>query len=153
ELIKSVPEDRFTLLTSFSLAASATHLFAALTSGAQLSLFSVRSRGVSQLAEWISSERITVYHSVPTVFRRMMRSRAAATPFESVRLIRLGGEPMRREDVDLFRQGFAPPAQLMNALSSTETGLFSFLLIDHNTAPQSDPVPVGRPVSGTEVFL
>jgi amino acid adenylation domain-containing protein len=152
-LIKSVPDDRFTLLTSFSLAASATHLFAALTSGAQLCLFSVRTHGVARLAEWITAERITVYHSVPTIFRRMMRARATASPYQSVRLIRLGGEPMRREDVDLFRQGFVPSARLMNALSSTETGLFSFLFLDHETPPESDPLPVGRPASGTEVVL
>ena len=152
KLINATPEDRFTLLTSFSLAASATHLFAALLSGAQLCLFSVRIYGVARLAEWINAEQITVFHSVPTVFRRLMRVHASAT-FRSVRLVRLGGEPMRRDDVDLFRRGFASPAQLMNALSSTETGLFSFLLIDHDSATLSDPLPVGRPVPGTEVLL
>ena len=44
ELIQLLPDDRLSLLTSCSLAASATHLFGALLNGAALCLFPLRSQ-------------------------------------------------------------------------------------------------------------
>ena len=63
ELIKATPEDRFSLLTSCSLAASATHLFTALLNGATLCPFHVRAQGVERLGQYLRRQRISVYHS------------------------------------------------------------------------------------------
>ena len=51
DMIKLTPDDRLSLLTSCSLAASATHLVAALFNGATLCPFHVGSQGVGQLAD------------------------------------------------------------------------------------------------------
>lgn len=157
ELIAVTPHDRLTLLTSLSLAASATHLFAALLSGATLCPFPLRAAGPGRLAKWLGDQHITVFHSVPTVYRRLLRSTPACMSSPHLRLIRLGGEPILAADVDQFRRHtharLADSCVLMHALSSTETGLICAQVIDRNTALPPGRVSVGCPVRDAEVFL
>jgi len=153
ELIQLTPDDHLSLLTSCSLPASATPLFAALLKGATLSLFHVRSHGVERLAIWLHERGITIYHSVPTVFRHLARATGDNGVFANLRLIRLGGEPVLRGDVEIFRQRCPDHCRLMNALSSTETGLICAAMIDKHTTLPSGRVPVGRAVGDVKVFL
>ena len=152
-LIQLTPHDRLSLLNSCSLSASGTTLFGALLNGATLCPFHVRSQGVERLAAWLNEKRITIYHSVPTVFRHLARPAALKRSFESVRLIRLGGEHMLSSDVETFRQLCRDDCLLVNSLSSTETGLISVFTIDQATLSHNRRVPVGRAVSGVEVLL
>ncbi|HET7625599.1 MAG TPA: AMP-binding protein, partial [Verrucomicrobiae bacterium] len=154
DLIQLTPEDRLSLLTSCSLAASATAIFSALLNGATLCPFHLRLQGVERLAAWMQEKKITVYHSVPTVFRHLAR-RASDQPgiFETVRLIRLGGEPVLREDVKIFQEIGAPESRLMHAFSSTETGLACALMMEKKTALRESRVSVGQPVRGVEILL
>ncbi len=151
-LIQLSPDDRLSLLTSCSLAASATHLFGALLNGATLCPFPLRSQGFERLAVWLRERRISVYHSVPTVFRHLARA-AGKNSFETLRLIRLGGEPVLRGDVEIFRRHCPDHCRLLHALSSTETGLISALMIDKQTVLPNRRVPAGRTVPGVEVLL
>lgn len=153
ELIHVSPDDRFSLLTSCALAASATPLFGALLSGATLCPFHVRSQGVERLRDWLHQQRITVYHSVPTVFRHLLRTPSANRCLGSLRFVRLGGEPVLRTDVESYRRHCPPGCRLMHALSSTETGLLSALIIDHQTTLPGRRVPVGRAVRGVALGL
>jgi amino acid adenylation domain-containing protein len=153
DMIKVTSEDRLTLLTSCSLAASATHLFTSLLNGASLHLFHVRSLGVDRLAQWIARERITVYHSVPTVFRQLLRRFQDRQQLESLRLVRLGGEPVLGGDLDLYRQFCPPNCLLIHSLSSTESGLMSAWITNHDSAINGERVHVGRPVRGVEILL
>ncbi len=133
ELIQVTPEDRLSLLTSCSLAASATPLFAALLNGAMLCPFHVRSQGVERLAIWLREKAVTIYHSVPTVFRQLARITGDNNVFASLRLIRLGGERVLHGDVEIFQQCCPDHCRLMNAFSSTETGLICAAMIDKHT--------------------
>ena len=153
ELIKLTADDRLSLLAPCSLATSATPLFGALLNGATLCPFNVRSQGVERLADWLRREHVSVYHSVPTVFRHLARVAGGKRFFESLRLIRLDGEPMLRGDVEIYRQHAPANCRLMHALSSTETGLISALMIDRQTALPDRRVPVGHPIRGVEVSL
>ena len=153
DLIKLTPDDRLSLLTSCSLAASATPLFAALLNGATLCPFHVRSQGVQRLADWLRQQRLSVYHSVPTIFRHLMRLVCDNRHLENLRLIRLGGEPVLRNDVEMYRQHCSSDCVLMHALSSTETGLISALMINRQTELPGGRVSVGRAVRDIEVLL
>ena len=153
EMIQLRPHDRLSLLTSCSFAASGTQLFAALLNGATLCPFHVPSQGVERLAIWLREQGITVYHSVPTIFRHLVRATSDDRVFASLRLVRLGGEPVLRSDVEGFRQRFPNHCRLMNALSSTETGPISAGMIEKNTVLPDGRVPVGRAVRDVEIFL
>ena len=153
EMIQLGPEDRLSLLTSCSFAAAGIPLFAALLNGATLCLFHVRSQGVERLVIWLRERGITIYDSVPTIFRHLARVTGDNGIFGGLRLVRLGGEPVLRHDVEVFRQRFSEDCRLMNVLASTETGFISASIIERHTVLTQGRVPVGRAVRDVEVFL
>ena len=153
ELANITSEDRVSLLTACGLAASGATLFGALLQGATLCPFSVRTQGTERLAEWLEQERITIFHSVPTVFRHLARSTKGKNIFDGVDLIRLGGEPVLRGDVELFRRLGPENCRLIQSLSSTETGMICTLTLDKKALVPDGRVPAGHPVRGVEVFL
>jgi amino acid adenylation domain-containing protein len=153
KLIQLTPDDRLSLLTSCSLPASATPLFTALLNGATLCPFHVRSQGIERLAVWLCKRAVTVYHSVPTIFRQLARATNDNRVFASLRLVRLGGEPVLRGDIQIFRQRCPDHCRLMNALASTETGLICAAMIDKHTVLPNGRIPVGRAVRDVDVFL
>ena len=153
ELIQLASEDRFSLLTSCSLAASATPLFTALLHGATLCPLNLRLQGVTRLADWLHQTRISVYHSVPTVFRQLFRFAQGHHIFQTVRLIRLGGEMVLRGDVELYRRYCPDTCRFMQAFSSTETGLITAMVLDKKTELPSGRLPVGHAVRGVEVLV
>lgn len=153
ELISLTTADRLALVASLGLSASGATLFAALLNGATLCPFHVRSQGVERLADWLRRERITVFHSVPTIFRQLAQTPVARQSFENVRLVRLGGEPVLGDDVELFRQFSRDDCRLMQSFSSTETGMISTFAISRSTEVPGQKLPAGRPVRGVEVML
>lgn len=153
ELVGLVPAARVSLLTSCGLSASGGTLFATLFNGATLCLFHLRSQGTGRLAEWLPRERITVFHSVPTVFRHLARSADGKKTFEAVRLIRLGGEPVLRGDVEIFQRQCPDHCRFLQSLSSTETGLICTFPMDKQTGLRNARVPAGHAVRGVEIFL
>ena len=153
ELIGLIPEDRVSLTASGSLSASGATIFATLFNGAALCPFHLRSQGTERLAGWLERERITVFHSVPTIFRHLARAAAGKKTFETMRLIRLGGEPVLRGDVEIYRKQCPDPCRFMQSLSSTETGMISTFTLDKQTELHAARVPAGRAVPGVKIFL
>jgi amino acid adenylation domain-containing protein len=153
EIIQLMPEDRLSLLTSCSFAAAGTPLFTSLLNGATLCPFYVRSQGVERLAIWLQEQAITIYQSVPTVFRQLAQVTGTNGVFDTLRLVRLAGEPVLVRDVEVFRQRFASHCRLLNVLASTETGPISAAIIEKHTVLPEGRVPVGRPVGDVEISL
>jgi aspartate racemase len=113
----------------------------------------VRSQGAQRLAIWLCERGITIYHSVPTVFRQLAQVSADNGIFAELRLVRLGGEPVVRNDLEIFRQRFPDHCQFMNTLASTETGPISASMIEKHSVLPEGRVPVGRALRDVEVFL
>ena len=153
ELIQAGPGDRFSLLTSLSLSSSTSALFAALFNGTALCPFHIRTDGIERLPEWLQRQSITVFHSVPTIFRGLMRVTDDDRYLRSLRVVRLGGEPIRVSDVDLYRRHCPDTCRLMLSLSSTESGLITAALIDKQSRLPRGIVPASFPVRGVEVDI
>ncbi len=147
------PDDRLTLLTSCSFSASMADIFSSLLTGAALHLFDVKRRGVGQLADWLQREGITIYHSVPTVYRHLVRTLSGHETFEALKLIYLAGEPIYKRDVDLYRQHFPAHCRFLSALGSTEMKIFQQFFIDHHPELPGEIVPVGYSVDDTDIVL
>ncbi len=98
--------DRFTMLPSPSVAASVSDIFGALLNGAALFPFDVSQQGFARLKELLVEERITHYHSVPSVFRRIVPMLTDPAALSRMRIIKMVGEPVLIKDVELYREHF-----------------------------------------------
>ena len=148
--LRITPDDRLTLLQSCSFSGSVSSLFCALLNGAATFPFDVRREGPRRLGEWLREERLTVYHSVPTIFRSFLSGDAR---FPALRCIRLEGDRSSRVDFDLFRRHFEPHCRLVIGLGATETGISRQYFIDHDTQVADGILPIGYPVRDMDVFL
>jgi amino acid adenylation domain-containing protein len=144
-------EDRVLLLASYTFDAAVMDIFGALLNGATLLPFDLRTEGFASLASRISSERVTIYHSTPTLFRHFLRAVPDHTAFSGVRLVVLGGEPVSAQDCRLFKERFSRACILVNGFGQSE---YSFSLqYLANAETLADSVPIGYPLDETEVLL
>jgi amino acid adenylation domain-containing protein len=142
-------QDRLSLLPSYSVTAWIANTFGALLNGACLCPFDLKERGVTQLADWMIQHEVTIYRSVPTVFRHFVATLAGQEQFPKLRLIRLGGEPLTRRDVELYRAHFSAECVLLNGYGSSEISNVWQYRVDKNTAITGDLIPVGWPIDDT----
>jgi amino acid adenylation domain-containing protein len=147
-------EDRLSLLYTLSVSAANNAVFRALLYGATLCAYDMRRDGIPQLVDWLNRERISVLHTVPTVFREMANRLAPGRVLPHLRAIHLGGESLFSSDVELFREHTLQHCILVNQLASTEACLIAQHIIDHRGAVTTSPVvPVGRCIEGVRVEI
>ena len=146
------PEDRWTLLTSPSFGASVSGIYGALLNGACVCPFSLAGDGLRRLPEFLEREGITIYHSVPSVFRSLSSTLDGRADLARLRMIKLGGESVLASDLDLFRSRFARPCVFHVGLGSTEVPVVRQWFATHDT-PWPGGTPLGYAVDETEVVL
>jgi len=145
--------DRQTLLYPTNVYGGTRDIYNALLNGASLHLYSVKDYGVSDLARWLNEEKITLYCSVATVFRHLMRSLSDIDEFPTLRLIKLGGEVTYKTDVELFKAHFPTQCLLHCGLGSTETGVVRHFFVTSDTIITGNTVPLGYAIDDLEVLL
>jgi amino acid adenylation domain-containing protein len=146
-------DDRLTLLYSFSVNGGAHDILAALLNGAALFPLDLKEEGFTDLGHWLKEEQITIYHSVPTVFRQFVDSLIGQEEFPHLRVVRLGGEPIYKRELDFFKNHFSKDCILVNRLGSSETGSLRMYFIDKETQISGNLVPVGYAVPDNEILL
>ncbi len=143
------PEDRLSLLQVPSFSGAVSSQFAALLNGACVVPVNVREQTPARLAGWLERERITVYHSVPALFRSIVT--ATGRRYPDLRIVRLEGDRASPGDLALHRSRLEPHCLLVNGLGTTETGLVSQHFA---TGPErASTVPIGHPVEGMAVQI
>jgi amino acid adenylation domain-containing protein len=143
-------EDRLTLLQSCSFSGSVSSLFCALLNGAAVLPFDVRAQGLHTLAAWLRQEGLTIYHSVPSIFRQVA---TAGEAFPALRLIRLEGDQASWRDIELYQQHFPATCVLVNGLGATECGLVRQFFVEQTTPVTGSVVPIGYAVDDMEILL
>jgi amino acid adenylation domain-containing protein len=146
-------EDRVSLLASYCHLAGMTSTWRALLNGATLCVFNLRREGWGELPRWLSAEGITIYQSVPTLFRQWARALTGSIRFPKLRIIHLGGEPVTIHDVELYKKHMPEDCVLVHNLGSTEVPTFRQYFISKETPSIGNVVPVGYPVEEKEVIL
>ena len=146
------PGDRHLMLSGTSFANASGALFGTLLTGATLCTYRLED-GLGRLVAWLRDERVTLYRSVPSIFREVMRA-AGTSVFEDVRSVHVSGEAVFRPDFELFRRHFPGGAKLKLSLALTEaTGIASRELDCDSDPPGDGPIPVGIPAEGVEVRI
>jgi amino acid adenylation domain-containing protein len=143
-------EDRMTLLQGPSFSGAVSSLFGALLNGASTFPFDVPRQGPSRVAPWLVTKAITIYHSVPSLFREVATS---SLQFPQLRLIRLEGDRVSMRDIELYRARFEPSCVLVNGLGATECGLARQFFVSRDTVLSDGVVPIGFPVEDMHVVL
>jgi amino acid adenylation domain-containing protein len=164
-------DDRLTLFSSYCFDASVMDIYGALLNGATVYPIDIKEDGLEDLPRYLTAERITVYHSTPTVYRYFVdtlrqtsddgdevstgsdNDRVAANKLPNLRLIVLGGERVTRTDVESYRKHFPDNCLFVNGLGPTEATVVLQNFIDQQTRFTGDSIPVGFPVADTEVLL
>jgi acyl-coenzyme A synthetase/AMP-(fatty) acid ligase/thioesterase domain-containing protein len=148
------PDDRLTLLARTQYAAGLSAIFGALLNGAVLLPFDVRTRGFRDMRDWMLESGPTIYHSIPTLFRRFCESLPPETRFPSLRIVKLGGEPVLGHDIRLWREHFPPDSTFINGLGLSEAnGNLCHFKILGSVGAIPAVVPVGRPLPGVDIII
>ena len=143
-------DDRLSLIQAPAFSGTVSSLFGALLNGASVCPFDVRKEGFEALAGWVNEIGITIYHSVPAIFRGLV---SGERQFPAVRVVRLEGDQALPLDVDLHRRFFPEKSHLAIGLGATETGLSCQYLIDGDTIVDAGTVPVGYPTQDFSVSI
>jgi len=144
--------ERINLFYSCS-ARSLRGIFAALLNGASLFFFNLKEEGITNLADWLRKEEISLYHSVPSVFRQLASTLTGKESLPALRLIRLGGERVLAADVECYKKYFSQRCLMSVGMGTTETGTFRQYFIDKETQVSGSVVPSGYPVPDMEVLI
>ncbi|QLH37964.1 MAG: AMP-binding protein [Defluviicoccus sp.] len=148
-------EDRMTLLYSPSVNGAIRDIYGSLLNGATLYAFSLKKLGVSALCAAFEAAGITIYHSVPTIFRQICTALQQGTVrLDQVRLAYLAGDRLDPDDVIAFRRNFPSDALILTGIGSTENAtLYRHWFIAKDTAIDGSKVPVGRALPDRHVRL
>lgn len=146
--------DKLTLFSTYGFDASIMDIFGALLNGAILYPYNIKEPGaVEKLASWIKKQKITIFHSVPTLYRYFISNIRGEKLMDSVRLVVMGGEPVLINDVEAYKLYFNDNCIFINGLGSTESTVTLQYIINKTTRINQATVPVGYPVEDTKVYL
>jgi amino acid adenylation domain-containing protein len=143
--------DRLSLIPSLAFSAAMVDIFTAFSTGATLCLYDIK-KGDFSLGTWLLENRISVYHSVPTVFRRFADSLEPGENLPDLRVIDLGGEPVTRVEIGLFHGRFHSGCTFVNGFGATELNVVAQHKIKSGETVDGN-VPVGYPTEDTEILL
>ncbi|WP_080056538.1 amino acid adenylation domain-containing protein [Spirosoma aerolatum] len=140
------PLDRHTLLYSLSVIGSVRDVLGTLLTGGSMHLYHPTKQGLAGITDFLLTQQITVFHSLPLLFRGFL-SVARKAYFPAIRLVYLAGDRIYRADVERYRASFRATARLYVGIGSTEnTTLYRQWFLDHQTELDNELIPVGYAV-------
>ncbi len=146
--------DRVALFTSYSHAVAIIDIFAALFRGACVLPYDLKDlEKMEKMAYWIKSEKITIYHSIPQLFRNCMRRLEENEKISSIRLVLLGGEAVFDTDIELFKKHFTNHCYLANVLGASEVLVGTIYFLNTESMDYGYTIPVGYDVEGVKVYI
>jgi len=144
--------DRFSGLYPLGTTGAVRDVFAALLNGAAYVPFDLRQGRLEELTQWVLEKGITVFHSVPAIFRSWVNSLDQQS-FPDVRVVFLAGDQVRPSDVALSRRYF-PNAIFYTGLGATEaSSLYVHWIVPRDFPLSGSVLPCGFPVSGKTISI
>lgn len=145
--------DTMSLLYSPAFAAANMDVYGSLLRGATLALYDTRRKGVAGLPAWLVSRRVTVLHTVPPLFRQLLRVEDARNRLATLQAVDLASETLYASDVDLMRGVLGGSVRVINHYAATEASVIAQHRIDFARAYDEGPVPIGSPARGMSVRI
>jgi len=151
--IGAASDDRFANHAPFGFDLSVFDIYVAFLAGASVHLIpAVLSYAPRQLVDFVCSEQITVWYSVPSVLVLMIsKGGLCGTLPPSLRALLFAGEPFPVEHLSrLYRS--LPGVRFLNLYGPTETNVCTFHAVTDLDVSNGRPLPIGRACSGDEVW-
>ena len=147
------PEDRLSNHAPLHFDLSVFDIYVALRSGAAVVIVPDEVHPFPmQQAEWIRTERISVWYSVPSALIRMLlHGRFDKLEYPDLRVVLFAGEVFPIKYLRELRSKL-PAARFANLYGPTETNVCTFYEVEQLPPDQTAEIPVGRACAGTEVF-
>jgi amino acid adenylation domain-containing protein len=146
-------DDRIALLYSCGASQGLKITFAALLNGATLYPFNIRQKGVADLALWLNQEEITIYFSVPVVFRHFVSTITGQEKFSDLRIIQLGSDLVTRRELEEYQKHFSADTILIIRLGATETGTLRRMYFNLESPLEEATGAVGYATEDADISL
>lgn len=146
-------EDRIAWTAPFAHGAATGAHLTALTAGASLLPLPVRNDAIPACIAELHAHRISMLLLSTALFRLLARHMNPSGSLPSVRLVKLGGEPVHPADADLFARVFPPSCTLVNGLGITECGGNVCFHSWDRKPVQTPTLPIGRPAAKMVILL
>jgi amino acid adenylation domain-containing protein len=158
ELLQLDDTDRTAVVTSYSHTVSAIDIFSTLFNGGAVCLYNVKTEGeMDTFIDWLTAAGITIYHSVPTLYRYLTDTALQAgnglLADSSIRLVILGGEEVLKSDVERYKSCFPGDSVLVNLFGASEILVATAFLADKDSTFNHTAMPIGYPIDGVEILL
>lgn len=145
--------DRIPLFASLSTGQGLAVFACTLLNGAMLCPFSVKTKGISELAQWIIDRELTIYFSSASIFRTFVKIIDDGQTFSKVRAVLLATESITADDFKAFRKYFPPESIFAHTLASSEASVIAWSRWSAQDNVPEGVLPVGHFVSGMDVSL
>lgn len=146
-------DDCLTLLYSPSVSGSIRDIYGSLLTGATLFVNNLQKNGLTKLPEFIEQNAITIYHSIPSIFRTGLSCRTSES-FSAVRIIYLAGDKIFKQDIELYKQAFSDTCKVYIGIGSTENAtIYRQWFVNKYTEINTQIVPVGYSVEDRTMTL
>ena len=155
DLLDLRPEDRLSNHAPFNFDLSVFDLYGAFLVGASVHLIVPEMAYTPlHLAEFIDSERITVWYSVPSVLVLMMRDAGLLDRPQPahLRACVFAGEPFALSQAQALRKHWSG-VRLLNWYGPTETNVCTWYEVTDADLARTRPLPIGGAASGATVTL
>lgn len=153
DAFRIISEDRLSNHAPLHFDLSIFDIFVAFKAGATLVLV---PDGISlfpvTLADWIESNRISVWYSVPSVLSMLvLHGRLDRHRFQKLRAILFAGEVFPVKYLRTL-MSLIPHADYYNLYGPTETNVITCYKVREIPSDQIKPIPIGKACANTEVF-
>ncbi|MGB7605871.1 MAG: amino acid adenylation domain-containing protein [Lutisporaceae bacterium] len=144
-------KDRMTLFSAFGHDAAVMDIYSSLLSGATLYPLNIRRQmNIEELHKWLTEEQISIWHSVPTLYRFFVNALDGEEKLNSLRYIVLGGESVLEQDVAKFRK-LSEHAALVNLYGQSESSYNSSQII--TSVEDFAGINLGEPISDIKMYV
>ncbi|HYG65509.1 MAG TPA: amino acid adenylation domain-containing protein, partial [Thermoanaerobaculia bacterium] len=144
------PDQVFLQFAPLAFDASTLEIWGSLINGGRLALFPPGPASVEELAGVVAEQGVTTLWLTAGLFHRMVEARPAG--LESLRQLLAGGDVLSPAHV---RQALEmlPGCTLINGYGPTENTTFTCCHAMTDPGAVEAPVPIGRPISNTRVYV
>jgi amino acid adenylation domain-containing protein len=144
------PGDRVLRMAPLAFDASTYEIWVTLLNGATLEVFPGKHPAVGKLEMFFTERKISVAWLTASLFRLIVTSRPQA--LTGLRWLVSGGEVVSHESAARLLE-LHPGLVITNGYGPTENTTFTTTHTVRDSAEIDGPLPIGRPIAGTKVFV